>query len=238
MIRSFSSNLNLYISVHIPKTAGTFFRTLLEELSFDILFLNYEEDNPNTKILVGGELFTPPIDQSHIDYFFELCHTHSGIALMHGHFGSERFNHLMDNANFISWVREPIQRLFSLYFYWRRWKPKLPNELYQYFNNKNMSFDEFATDTKFINYQHRYLRGVSISNYSFIGVVEHLHESLQSLSDHFPDLLHLDWDRFINANPSRTTDLYQTKCNKEKIRSMNHLDYQIYDEVMLKRSLQ
>jgi hypothetical protein len=79
------------VSVHLPKTAGTTFRHMLQQ-AFPALTLDYGE---------------PHILAPH-------------IGCIHGHFFVEKYTGILPRARFIAWLRDPIERLVSQYHYWLR----------------------------------------------------------------------------------------------------------------------
>lgn len=228
-----NENIDLYFSVHIPKTAGSFVGNLLESSKIGLLFYNYGEDSDSTYIVHHGHKKFPQSGQTYEELFFKLCTGFEGIAMMHGHFYVSRYKYLNDNAKFITWVRDPAQLLCSLFYYWKRWEPNHYNKLYNYFISKNFEFIDFATDSHFTNIQYRYLNGMDIRQFSFVGMVEKMSASLAQLSTLIPINLGENINKRINVNPYKKRKQYVIDDVDNSIRKANLLDYQIYDNAHL-----
>ena len=59
-------------SIHIPKTAGTFFGQILQSINPEILFFNYGANSSDTRLFVDGKLEDPPKGECHQSFFFKL----------------------------------------------------------------------------------------------------------------------------------------------------------------------
>ena len=86
------------ISLHFPKAGGTSLATQLQKLLPNQVAVDYDHD-PLTE--AGGE--TAPFPE--------------GKRVVHGHFKPQRY--ACENAWLITFLREPVENLLSIYFYWR-----------------------------------------------------------------------------------------------------------------------
>ena len=58
-------------SIHIPKTAGSFFGQILEGINPDIQFFNYGINAPETRIYLKGVLKEFPVGEDLESFFFK-----------------------------------------------------------------------------------------------------------------------------------------------------------------------
>ena len=224
--------MDTYLSVHIPKTAGTFFGRALQELQPDLLFFNYGQKAPATRIYERGQLIQPPSGQLHKDYFREhIQQDKPGTAIMHGHFWGSSYLDLIPPAKPIVWLREPAQRLRSHYEFWNNKPPRDTSPKYELFKQEQFDFASFATHPEFTNRLHKFTTGISLDDYAFVGILERLEDSLATLADILPSLSFPNPSKKVNHNPNRTTHAYDIKTKVlDQVRIANHLDYELYHQ--------
>ena len=225
-LNSFKSEI--FLSVHIPKTAGSLLSYLYKISNIDILFFNYGLNNLNTHIFYNNEIKLPKEGQSHEELFFEICSRVRGIAVMHGHFHPRRYQLILNKVKLITWLRDPFQLLCSLYYYWKRWKPKHINPLYDYFISKEFDLLDFVTDSRFANVQSKYLEGVNLNDFVFCGFVEEMEKSLDNLSSILPLNTSNVSNKKINYNLDKVGELYTWPMSDELVRKANSDDYKLY----------
>jgi hypothetical protein len=105
---------NLFVSVHVPKTAGTSFRNFLESIFGEQLLLDYR----SKPLDVGYE--ARAIGNSVQDTAtYQDIHERLKRAdvCVHGHFFPAKYLSVFPDAKLISWVREPAQRLINARFF-------------------------------------------------------------------------------------------------------------------------
>ncbi len=146
------------ISIHIPKTGGTTFQELLSSHYKSKLLRDYglsEEDGPN-KVKQGA------------------------YDCVHGHFIADKYSSVK-NAEYVLWLRNPIQRLFSQYFFWK--KNKYPHSLaWRRFYFEEWSFADFALSPGVRNEQSRYIGTLDINSAKVVGITEFFDESMELFS--------------------------------------------------------
>lgn len=168
-----ASNLVL-ISLHIPKTAGTSFRNLLVEVygakavvRFDII---------NGKIYINEQLFSGTVLPSH-------------IKVIHGHFVYSELTEqikIPDHVKWVTWLRHPVSRVISNYFYLAEMMHYyMQEEIHQIdiISKMQRTLTEYAGDEKNRNRMSKFLDGISLSEFDFVGLVEHFDEHLQRMSE-------------------------------------------------------
>lgn len=217
------------IFLHIPKTAGTSFRRILERLYLPEERLNFPGQIP------GMERLNALSDEERAD-----------IRLVTGHFRFGLHQHLTGHSEYITFLREPAERLISYYYYVKQ-NPK--HRIYDLV--ANLSLYEFVTTIHRTDVRNAHIcmisgikgeQKVMLENaiahveqyFSFVGIVEYFQESL---------LL------FQNEKQLPTSTLYYHVSNRTKnrpkvqeldsktltaIQEINAGDY-IFYELMKKR---
>ncbi|MEQ8580352.1 MAG: sulfotransferase family 2 domain-containing protein [Marinoscillum sp.] len=204
------------ISIHIPKTAGTSFRhTLIDVYGIERVMPFYYPD------------------KSKISYKIP-----KRIRVLHGHISSHDYDQLIkqnpewEKAKVISWVRDPVDRFISNYFYMKdivcrqldnfnKDTPDLKKRMVRTLDDFIQRPNERDEMVRFINEQ-----DLVSNKFSFIGDVSNYDEDLQLLA-------------FILGWKAYRTYQHNTTKGKEKvdnetrnrIRNILEGDMNIYDEV-------
>lgn len=168
----------MLVSVHLPKTAGSSFAALLAQYFGDTLRLDYA-DTPlhysrkavcwrawrhtltaGRKVSRGGHVLAQ-----------------DNMACIHGHFLPFKYRYLMPEAQFVTWMRDPVTRLRSHYDFWRReYNPDTAGRLHRQMMAQDWSFERFALGPELRNIYARFLWRFPLSEFAFVGVFEHLEE--------------------------------------------------------------
>jgi Sulfotransferase family len=177
------------ISVHIPKTAGTTFGQILAQVYGDaqVLF-----DNPQLDRV--GEL---PIIEPH-------------IRAIHGHFPVGKYAGHFPWAKRIVWLRHPIDRLLSHYFFLKSFSMVHNDDpIHHLVLEKQISVVEFAQQVGMFNVLAGFTYGLPLTDFYFVGIQEFLMEDLAELK------AMLGWCEFgvamFNSNPNKE---YSQGCTK------------------------
>lgn len=227
-----SKHNTMIISVHIPKTAGRSFRSLLQT-KFESGFRDDYKDSPLNKKenerIENCENF-----KKEYRLYKKFLHKLKKTECIHGHFLPYKYNSHLSNKNdqFVTWLREPTERLISHYFY----RKKVYQETVETPNQKIFhdygSFEEFCFSEKMQNAYDKYLYKFPIENFSFIGIVEHFEEDLKYFSQNFLNTK-------IEDIPRKGTNSYkdQLSCLEDtdfikKIKEFHSKDYSIYENAL------
>jgi len=168
----------MLISLHLPKTAGTSFRTSLEE-HFGNKILNDYADRPRN---------TPPYERHQFALESSLNNVNKDylhIACIHGHFLPLKYLLLADikELQFVTWMRNPIERVLSHYYYWRRtYNPKTAAKLQKIMVEEDWSIERFCLDEGVQNLYTQFLWGFPMEQFSFIGITEYYDEDFEYFS--------------------------------------------------------
>ena len=161
----------MHFFVHIPKTAGTSFRLAAErEFSPQRVVYDYGAQSPVTSPCIQQYLYGEG-DQDKAALYAH-CREH-GVKLFAGHRPATRFLDGVGVGNIITFVREPLERVFSQYLHFKR---------HQGFEG---SFREFFSVPSRRNGQANMLRGIPLRALGFVGITERYRQSLRMINQRY-----------------------------------------------------
>lgn len=154
----------MIVSVHLPKTAGTSFKKSLNEHFTDKIYLDYDKPFQKTVYERNKNALVDALEIKEIDIKSFKC--------IHGHFLPIKYLLVATQVDitFITWMRNPVDRLISHYYYWKkRFKPGisgLPGL------DEETSLEEFCLHPRFKNLYSQYFFGFPLERFDFIGITE------------------------------------------------------------------
>lgn len=196
------------VYVHFPKAAGT---SLIHELR-----AHYGD------ALLADYTHIPPDDWSH-----DPAYAPEGIRAVCGHFHADRYAAYRPRFRF-TFLREPIDNLVSIYFFWRRF-PSTGYAAHDRFLAEKPSFVEFADyyELRYLASRH-YFGGVNLERLDFVGFFERRREGLASLSSLIG--IPLDADRHVNkTDESFAEERAELLADRRVIALVRN---KLYDDVM------
>lgn len=162
------------VSMHIPKTAGTSFRNILKDHYGSRNAVRLDINITNKRIDVENQPYT----QKKLP---------ANIRVIHGHF---YYNDLVDlfdlkpDVKFITWLRDPVDRVISNYYYLAK---RLQEELDEEAKGLNIlakmqkSLIEYARAEISRNRMYKFLEGTDLGQFHFVGLTEYYAEDMQTL---------------------------------------------------------
>ncbi|GEM_PF-567943 len=170
------------ISVHVPKTAGTAFRRVLEQVyGLEALILDY-----------------PGKHRKRFDNQWEV--RKSKIKVIHGHFDIHKYDQFFPQAKTIAWIRHPIHRLISHYFFWLSLPlDKIENSSQRLLVENKISLLEFSQLDDIKNLVTRFLNSRKVTDFHFVGIQEFFQEDLIDLKRQ------LGWGEFNIEHTNKNT---------------------------------
>jgi hypothetical protein len=166
------------ISVHIPKTVGTTFRHILLEIyGKDQVIKLY--DSPERKSILSN----PDIIKE--------------MTVIHGHFKTSFFRQYFPDAKWIVWLRHPIFRLISEYFYQHQRIHKIQDRETKRVLELDLGILQYAKINRNQNIQSLYIDEMNLRDFDFVGIQEFFDEDLAELK------LLMGWDNCKNSNPNK-----------------------------------
>lgn len=207
---------DLIVSVHIPKTGGISFREAIEGLAGGHLVHDYADRPlvPRTRWRALRERFRraplPP-----------------GTRVVHGHFVAAKYWRSHPEARFVTWFRDPVERLISHYHYWQR-EPDPQHPTCRRLLEERLSLLAFAALPEMRDVHARFLGGVPPERFAFIGLTERFAEGMELFRRLFCPELRIEHAR-RNANPARRGDRYEIDpAERAAIAELNRVDLALH----------
>jgi len=211
------SNSLDFISIHIPKTAGTSFRNTLKSNFGENNVVRLDIDPDSKEILLENK----PIGSSQLSHQILGIHGHMYYPDIINSFEIKR------DTKWITWLRNPVDRVISNYYYLSE---VLANEL----DEKGKGLDilskmqrtliEFARIDKNRNRMSKFLEGADISSFDFLGIMEFYHQDLQ----HFADVFGIENIQYYHHNSTVKKTEVDRKIRFE-IEDLNKDDKALYE---------
>jgi hypothetical protein len=164
----------MIISLHLPKTAGTSFAYALEQHFKTRFFKDYTDFPINT----------PRYERNRAALQASLSYTENDfidIDCIHGHFLPIKYLLLANKHEiiFVTWMRNPVERVLSHYFYWKRsYDPKTSPSLHRQVIEEDWSLERFCLGPELRNLYDQFLWGFPIDYFDFIGITEFYEDDL------------------------------------------------------------
>lgn len=158
----------MIISLHLPKTAGVSFRATLEEYFGNALITDYADLPINTPRYERNK--------AALEASLEICQKDlQGIECIHGHFLPIKYLLLAEKTDiqFVTWMRNPIDRLLSQFYFWQRnYDPDNAPRLHKKFIEEKWSVERFCLGPENRDLYSQYLWGFPLEYFCFIGITE------------------------------------------------------------------
>ena len=218
----------------MPKAGGTSFKFFLEENFKNQLYLDYT-DNPD-------QLTIQQLDNkltSYDKYLYKLKPFYFDLKnkrVFHGHFLAAKYK-CYQNRNdvyFITWLRDPTERLVSHYYYWfKTYDSKRSLPFHKKVIEENWTLERFCFSEQMRNLYAKFLSEFDVQNFDFIGIVEYYEEDFKFLNDHVikiknPALPNLNRTKKPNVQHFDTDTL-------EKLKQFHGKDFEIYSYALEQR---
>lgn len=206
----------MIVFIHIPKTGGTSVRESARQYFGDGRMLyDYAPAAPKTSPLVREWVY----QRADLKGFAEQVQA-SGFQFMSGHFSYNKYARHFRGAQFVSWVREPVARLWSSWCHAHR---------HQGFEG---DFKTYYQRPEFQNQQSDYV-GTDLSCFAMLGVLEHFDQSLEKLNrDMGLGLRPLH----ENSAPDALT-AGPDQQDREQIKALNKRDQALYEAAIKRLAL-
>ncbi len=214
----------MLVSLHIPKTGGSSFRTLLENHFKEKLLLDYADTPFEYNYFVRNasailKMFKQP----------DL----TNYACIHGHFLPVKY-YLLKDKTLAVWLREPVEMVVSLYYYIKRKVDPNKKKVKKHIKDINISLEDFCKIEHFHNIYAKYLWGMSLEKFDFVGITENYEHNLKL----FEKCCNLNLASGLiieNVNPEKIS-LEERYNISDKLRNQilefNYKDIEIYKKAL------
>lgn len=236
----------MIISVHTPKSAGTSLLHCLKK-HFNV-YVDYEHAVPlkNFYTRYPNNLGVAHKKWMKISPVKSILQTHNLVKktkeynCVHGHFSVMKYR-FYPNAKFITFVRNPLERMISHYYFWKKVYEKYGNpekDLYlDYIFKNNTSLDDFLFDNNLKNYQYNYLKGINLNKFDFIGIADEQY-FLEDTKYLFNKILKCPIE---NSDIERLNKTDYNRCIADidinAFKRFHKKDYEIYEYALKQRNL-
>lgn len=224
-----ASNVKL-ISLHIPKSAGTSFRNTLKSIYGESAVIRL--DISRKKIEEERQLILRINEKA-----YNKSSLSRRVDVLHGHFIIDDLQQQFElpaNVPYITWLRHPVERVISNYYYLVERLESIIKEEQRNVDilNKMMrDLREYAKRPGNCNRMASFLGSKPLSSFEFIGIQEHYAEDLAAMSQHFgwpaPSVLH--------HNKTGSKHAVSEKL-RQKIAEWNAEDMALYEEALALRA--
>ena len=208
------------ISIHIPKTAGTSFRNVLNDV--------YGEEHVLRLDITEHDALLPHVKLNEVEISKSRLPLQK-IKVLHGHFQRSRaaqYFNLPPEVPVITWLRNPVQRVISNYLYLRKMvSDRLSgNELKEHIF---CSLLQFAARDANRNRMHRFLETEELSQFAFTGKTENFSNDLLQLKEK------MNWQKIrpYNHNQTGHSTAEIDEAVLHEIELLNALDVKLYNSI-------
>jgi hypothetical protein len=210
----------LVASVHVPRAAGTTFRTWLFREWGARLVLDYGDQPLSSDYGPRAQearrapgLFLP-----------------ASARAVHGHFLASKYR--AASPELAIWVRDPVERAASHYHFWRETAgDDDPNQTKRRFVERKLDLFGFAEMPELRDVHLRFMDGVALEAFAFVGVFEQLERSVRLFARMFGLAMPDDLPGARNAGPRRAPGAPHGLADRERahIAALNQGDLALYE---------
>jgi len=227
----------MIISVHIGKTAGSSFLATLKNHFGRKLLEDYNDigvkqiSAASSKYEKYKEILKASVDLAEKDW--------SNIECIHGHILPLKYllTGYRYQAKFVVWIRNPVERLYSHYYYWKRsYDPRKSDDLQRKVIEEKWSIERFCLDPEFKNHYCGKFWGFPLEYFDFIGITEFYENDLAYFARHF--LGSETEAKKINVGENEGKPYFIDESFRKEVESFHSLDMALYRRALEIRQIQ
>lgn len=219
----------MLISLHTPKAGGSSFKKLLEE-NFKNKLLSDYKDTPINKTVEVRELEALRFRKK-LRVYKKYIYKFKNYQCIHGHFLPFKYDYYLDKNNslFITWLRDPLERLASHYHYWyRSYDKKKSSFLHKKVVEEKWSFEKFAFSDEMKNFYSQFLWNFPMDYFDFIGIFEHLEEDMKYFCSKYLNKSSVSLP-LVNINQNNKGSYLDEIDYIDELKKQHAEDYKLYD---------
>ena len=169
----------MIVSVHLAKTAGTSFAATLEQHYGNGLRRDYGDLPMNSPVPIRNTAALQGcLQQANASF--------SDVSCIHGHFLPVKYLLLQDpSLRFITWMRHPVDRAISNYYFWRKNPATADQPLQRQMLEERWTLERFCLGEEFKDYYWQMLFAFPLDYFDFIGITEFYEEDLQYFANYY-----------------------------------------------------
>lgn len=221
----------MLISLHLPKTAGSSFAASLKDHFGEKLKKDYS-DLPLHK--------SAPQRNSNALYHSVRNHFINDFLVnntecIHGHFLPLKYRFIKGQHSYITWMRDPAERLASQYYYMQRtYSPENAEKqsLLKKVIENNWSLERFCLGPELQNTYSKFLWGFPITSFSFIGIMEEYENELSFFSEKILKSELAPYKKNSNFNSATSNYFDKNTSLRKKIVVHHSKDYELYETAL------
>lgn len=226
----------MLISVHLPKTGGSSLLASIEGV-YGPSLLRDNDDKP---------INTPPFKrkaEAITTCIKNTCHDFEAVHCIHGHFMPLKYLSLKyrplprwGRVQFVTWLRDPLERLASHYFYWLRdYDPAISGALRRRVVEESWTLERFCLAPELRNFYCQFFWGFPLHNFDFVGITEYYDADFTHFSNKFLGA-ELPVER-RNVNENKPVGSYfEDGVLRRKLENYHSKDIALYQKACVSRA--
>jgi hypothetical protein len=157
---------------------------------------------------------------------------------VHGHFLPFKYASLK-NSSFAIWLRDPVELSISRYYFFKRYLQPDDVQFKRYIKRQDLSLDDYIRIRHFHNVYSKYLFGMRLEDFDFVGITESYGASLEVFRRLY-GIGDTVSERKVNTNPDKAGSRYEISEElRGRILRYNRKDAEIYRKALaINRRLQ
>jgi len=210
----------MIISVHIRKCAGTSFRKSICDYFSEQILLDYGDEVGSSwpSSIQKRQLSSEQIKKNETEIIDKY-------SIIHGHFYKKKYDFLNVEKKYITFMRNPVERILSNYYYLKRNLDRTnPDSLIV--NKLGFTLEEFIQHPDNRNVQSTYLQTDDLKEFEVVGLTEKYQESIEKINSLLNVNIATDISENVNPIANKQYDVSKNIINL--IEHCNATDIELY----------